>query len=1339
MSWTSYYSAVGGAGRLSRLLKETKQRLLLNDAVLTDLPDPEQISLSRSYASLSGNRDSLSRGISRNVNDVWKLPLEPYNKMRLWLKFECGLSPKDWSYSGQGTPIKTWIKSSGKAQPIKRTVQDDGITEGQVYNIFDGLTQWVEVEDREEIRLSDMLMSNNDVNISVFLSPFSGVTYDEEGYADLFYKVDTDEVQYAYRARLKADGSIRFTIVDNYAVSEVTTDPGVVDLWDTGDFDIEDFDNEDFDTSGQAYQTDPDIAPRNWKILSFSYNIITRQMRVWSAMQNPDDSNDITITQHTVTTHPQDITNLSMQLPMNEGNLTVLHDASGQGNPGTFATPAANAPTWDNGLLKFSGNSQQVTIPNSAELNTFTSFTVAFKLKLTSYAQDAGIDVIFSKGFAGSTPNGGFTFYMDGSASKTLNVLFRNNSGTGRTLSLPNGIPSLDTWYDVIASYDGTTYTFQVVGPSSPSPATLTAAGDTFTSSAVFEIGDNSFSFQGYISDLQIYKGRAWDADDLAYFADVVPGYKGGFPMYQPIPPPPPEDPVPIIRPLNKIYNVTVPTTTGQIQLNNPSATSPFTSFYSVGGGTASTDPELLKYNAADGTITTETVGFTAGYSLTGQNSWADVVWDDGDRGYGQTVRTTGSWINGKRLGKITIGGLYRSSDANGQIQLGIIKANGSFIAFGDEIEVSILSSSSSSPSTKSGENAANAHPDTGYPCAVGDGVGFKWTGGSDGTIWVQRGGSNVYESTSLSCQATLDTSSDWNITNSSYGMAGVFYTGGYTTGNPAYFLMGSTNSIVANLQVNSTLEGIIATHVKWRARRVGSAASATLVCRIRSNTGAILYTFPQTISFNTIGTTTQDLEFLDVNQPNIAWADNYKITLEFAVETGINDSSVYLEVNFNPGTGSGVVGGTTIKAQYSTNGTSYSNVSPVADWAGQIYTGGKSFTPWIALNGAKTRAGTLIKSNTPSPPNAKAFGRKITKVTVRLRKFGAPIGLVKLKIYNGLTPKALGFNNLDATSLTTSEVAYDFTWVFNAYVCALNDYIFVEYLDGTVDNYVEVMINTDAAAGAAGDGQKMIAADYNGTVWTERTEWDLAAVMYEGGIPDLTSRNRVSTMVVTDASKLKGEKITEVTFYYKKTVGSTLTGNVEVWSRRGSDDTQGDLLGTFDANSISTTTWTPKQLINRNALKYLGVSDKISIEYSGGNSTNGILVMLKLSDTFDANETMYSEYDSVQWSAPIDNKEVVGEMWTGGDTYTPDPGTPFEVSPDAYNHNLFILAGGGINSTTGVPLTMAGMRIRDFRLLSGQVYGSGELTNLIKNKHTILDTLVGQTALAGYTTLTGS
>ena len=901
--------------------------------------------------------------------------------------------------------------------------------------------------------------------------------------------------------------------------------------------------------------------------------------------------------------------------------------------------------------------------------------------------------------------NGGWEFSMSSSGSGTIFFAAKNNAGVSRSIQVNGGITSLNSWHNVVVTYDGTTYTMKV---NNTSATPLTAAGDTITNAQPIMLGHTSRCFQGYLSDVQIYKGRVWTTPDFNYFSNLEPEYKSGFPNWMPLPPAIPEDPVPITRPVSKVYEVLTPASPGQVNLNNPASTTPFTSFYNVGGGTAALDPEIEKYNVADGTSSGSTVDFTAGYSLTGQNSTADIVWSSGDRGYGQVIRTTGSWIYNKFLGRITLAGLKRSSSVTGNIQLGIIKANGTFIGFGTAFAASTLDTSAWT--SKTADNATNANPTGGYACAVGDAVGFLWTTGS-GTIYVQRGGSNFYEANTLSCQATFQDDNVLHITNSNYAEAGVFYTGGYSTAIPAYFKMTSTQRVAAVWQTNSVLEGIIPTKWIWRVRRVGSAASATVRCGVTNVAGTVLSFMGPAISFNTIGTTVQDITFQNLANTQ-AWADGYKIALYYEVITGINTTTNYLEVNFNVGTdGTGIVGGTTIKAQVY-NGSAYADLSPVSDWAGKGYTGGNSFDPWVRLDNSRTRFGTKINSNTPTPV-AKGMSRKVSKAEIIMRKgaTSSPTGLISFKIFGAdNSPKATGFSQIDATSLTTSGVTYTFSWVFNAYITALGDYMVVEYLSGTATDYIEVMVDTDAHAAAAGDGQKMVAVEYVAGAWAMKTAWDFTAVLYEGGIPDVTSKNRVSVWVASEASLLKGEKITEAMFKFKKT--GTVTGNVEVWSRRGSDDTHRDLLGSFPTSDLNTSTWTDKRVINRTALHYLGNSDKISVEYSGGDQTNFVSVMVRLEDTFDADETMLGEYDSVNWNEPLDNKELVGELWTGGDVYTPDPGTPYVPPPIAYNPNLFILAGGGTNSTSGIPNTLTGMRVRDFRIISGDAYGSTELTN---------------------------
>lgn len=1357
-AWSTYYQAVSGAGKLSRLIKDTRQRLILADATINNtLPDPEQLSISRSWSSLSGTRDTLSGGRSRNASDNWQLPLEPYPSLKFWIKYESGLKLKDHSLSSNSsTDNVTWVKGYDSvnprksAQPVKRLLKDDNVTEGRVYSLFDGRTQYTETLDSADIRLTDLLISNDEVCFAIYMSPYAGAIFDEnQEYTDLFYKIDSDEVAYGYRVRLKKDGALRFTIVDNYAVYDLETAAGVVPVYDVGDFDPLDYDPTDFQTiAGIPHQTDPDFDPvPDWKIYAFTYNILTHSLKIQSAWQNPDDPNDKQISIIAQTANPLDDTDLSMLLPCNEGNGTTLHDASGHENHGEF--DETNPPSWVDGALVFDGDDQSVVIPHDSSLDAFSEFTLAFKIKLDQYPQTSTADHVFLKGFSGNGTGvynpGCFKIFINGNGSDDLGFAGRNDSDVTRSMLLSDALSQLNQWYDVIISYDGTQYKLEVPGIGQ---TTLNQSGDVFTNSDDLWIGSYNHCFHGSIAYPHFVKGRAWTQDDIDYFASLSPSpttNKGGFPIWMPPQPPEPEEPQPTLKPVEVVYSVAEPASPKTFQINDPASTTPFDDFYNVPGGEAVDDPEVERYGVADGSTTggTQQVDFTSVYTLSPQTSKGDIDNDvSNEIFYGQRIKSTSSDMYGEYIGKIQMY-IGEEGSTGGSVQIGVMKSNGTFIGFGDSIAVSSLPSNSYQSYTR--ENSSNADPDTGYQMQVGDAVGVKWISPSgSGIIIIQRGGSGNHYEGSNSYQSVMDESNDWND-NSSYSMAGQVWIGGYeedTTVEPFHAMIydsqlgGTKYPRVAFYQFNSPLEGDVYTRVKWRVRRKGTLSSATLRCVMRNASDTVVATFGSTVACSSISTSIQDLSFSNPDN-NVAWQDGYRICLEYDTLTGVNDTTNYIEVNFNA-TG---VHGTSLKSQYWEdvffNPDEWHDLSPSgSDWAGGLYTGGNSFTPWIELNDVRKRYGAKI--NDTGTPDPSALDKTTTKATFILESVGSPEGPIMFKIYNGTSAVASSFTTLQASSVAVSETSYDFTWVFNAHVNQNLDRLVIEYNDGDASNYIKVKINTDEAAGAAGEGQKMIATEWVNNDWVDITNRDVSAIFYEGGVPDLSSRSRISIQANSVESEIQSKKITGARFKFK--LKGSPPNSIIIRSRRGSDDTPIDLLGTIPTSELNTSTWVEKEVINRDAIHFQGLTDKISIEYEDGDVDNAVLVMVNDTTDFDGNNTIFAEYNSVQWST-IAGQDIVGELETGGFLYTPDPGTPFVAPPYAYSHNLFTAAGPGLGvmAPGDIPTTFTGMRVREFRIVAGPVnegYDLTELENWVDNKHTVLPVPKGQVALCGYTTL---
>jgi hypothetical protein len=127
-------------------------------------------------------------------------------------------------------------------------------------------------------------------------------------------------------------------------------------------------------------------------------------------------------------------------------------------------------------------------------------------------------------------------------------------------------------------------------------------------------------------------------------------------------------------------------------------------------------------------------------------------------------------------------------------------------------------------------------------------------------------------------------------------------------------------------------------------------------------------------------------------------------------------------------------------------------------------------------------------------------------------------------------------------------------------------------------------------------------------------------------------------------------------------------------------------------------------------------------------------MVQVNKASTYDDEDTVYEEFDGVNWIKNQPTWDIAATLWIGGDTYTPDPGTPYEEPPDYYDHDL-IIAGQGQEHLVGVVDTFYGMRIRDFRIFT-EILTLDELDTLYANKYSKTGDR-GKIALTGFFALT--
>ena len=208
----------------------------------------------------------------------------------------------------------------------------------------------------------------------------------------------------------------------------------------------------------------------------------------------------------------------------------------------------------------------------------------------------------------------------------------------------------------------------------------------------------------------------------------------------------------------------------------------------------------------------------------------------------------------------------------------------------------------------------------------------------------------------------------------------------------------------------------------------------------------------------------------------------------------------------------------------------------------------------------------------------------------------------------------------------------------------------------------------------------------------------------------------------------LKGRAFTRIILYLYRTTTAT-SGTAYVNIRRGTDDQVMSTIGTVAVSTLGTDPQTPTPVVFENLSNtyVTSLNDKVSFEFSGGNTTNrvGVLVRDIVIQKYDFANSYIKRYNEVAYVDPEPQWNLVGQMLVGGYTYTPQPNAP--PSPTAVADKDLIFCGGR-NKASG---------FFEALLVESRIY-SREITldlasNLYTNKYTILPIGVNE-VLIGFT-----
>ena len=196
-----------------------------------------------------------------------------------------------------------------------------------------------------------------------------------------------------------------------------------------------------------------------------------------------------------------------LNMPFEGGsNATFTKDYSGYGNNGTV-----NGATWNStggydgwGAYEFDGVNDGIDISDSSSLSNLSTVTVEAWIKLDAYTATGtypnDVETIVTK-YTWASGYGGFDLAIDG--GKNPGFLIFN--GQSYDFANASETVSLNTWYHLVGTYDGTTIKIYVNGVLKNT--TNYPEGNLNSSGTNLEIGSqgNTREFNGTIDEVRIY------------------------------------------------------------------------------------------------------------------------------------------------------------------------------------------------------------------------------------------------------------------------------------------------------------------------------------------------------------------------------------------------------------------------------------------------------------------------------------------------------------------------------------------------------------------------------------------------------------------------------------------------------------------------------------------------------------------------------------------------------------------------------------------------------------------------------------------------------------------
>lgn len=1247
------------------------------------------------------------------------LPREPdYNYLRLWFKNDHGgnyltdyskcdniieihsdplsVNPDDPDVTGNvpREPPLTLIGS-----------QDFNITPNQIANYFTSQNNhYIRVLDNPNVRIKEIAATAD--GFTVFTRFYITSTNNEANTGRrsvIFSKLDSEQVDYAYEAQLADDGSLYWFVRQDYAEFSLKA-ANAITFVDELDYAAEDYDATDYSADLSAPPEIPTFLD-----FAFNFNFTTKRMQIIKDGTIIADSNDSGYTTNCVAKW-----SLNEGADMAESARTVIEGFNE--NDGIIT----NATWTSDHYLRFDPTDASaidyVLVAPSATINSYAG-AITVSMWICPVANPTGGNV-FEFITKNGTNNGSFQIVMNGTNTQ-LAATVKNDTGTSQSATVNGSFGTLGAWYHVVLSWAaGGRVNIYVNNVKTQSGSTLSGTLSTGTTPLYMGSPTSGKTPNCKIDDVAIWTRALSDAEVTSLYNQGHP--LSSFPIYQVDPPEPGESPVPITNPFSQLYSVALPedlvNQSDFIKLHLKGLGN-LEQFYNIADGVIHhgqgtfTNPVETIYTVND--ASSGGVG-TALYDLAGTNHHTDVDKDTTSR-VGIKLGAN-SPLTGKIISRITVRLRTGGTGPTGVLKVGIRKANDSFVQFGSNLDVSSM------PDDGTDRNYTFDLLSNTYALANGDRITCETSNiNSGGRVEVKKhqdGGVNGITMQDWDGNSWSDESSGYQLAATIYeNSTSAAYSSIYYTSPGGHFY----DAIYVNT-ANSPLIGKKLTSASFLVNRVGAITGGNITCTIIKGGGGTV-TLGTPIAGSGISVSDQTITFTNRNQ-SYALANGDRIALSMSAAG--SDSTHYIQVKH-------VITSSFTGAceQTGTSAPAWTNLG-TNDLIGTLEAGGDTVTdpdvqPWVSLNDNIKRVGIFVATGSA------LIGKVISQVSARLLKVGDPTGNISVVIRNASDAIVASFGNIDADAdLSDTVQSKNFTNTNNKVALAANFLICVEYSGGSSADYVNMIIQLNIDGANVYDTNKTYLKTWNGSAYTT-TAYDFSGGLYTGGGPtDPSGRTRGFEYVGTDASALKNKKITKVVVYLQK-VGVISIGTIYVRIRKFAGDGIAGTIGTINAADV-TTDIAAYTVTNTSQQYSLGTGDKVTVEFTGGDDNNYIKLITTKNDAFDGTiNSFFGYFDDPIYYSNI-TEDLVGELWIGGDTYTPAGDEIPEPRGPYYTHDLLVLAGGDDWGYSSAPRNYlaAAVIMPEFRF-ERMVWTAAMATNIKTNGCSTSAIPAGKVAKCGY------